>query len=89
MSIVTNIVSRMFANKSFANKSFLILTYFDISEELTETYIKNYVNELIKNNPILKQNMKKINNDFFLCDNRTFDIAKCFTIKYSKKKKKK
>ena len=82
MSIVTNIISKLL--KEDENEA-SILTFFDFEQELSEEYLLNYINEIIKNNPILKQTIIKKNHQFFLCDIESFNINKCFSIKYSEK----
>ena len=82
MSIVTNIISKLL--KEDENEA-CILTFCDFEQELSEEYLLNYINEIIKNNPILKQTIIKKNNQFFLCDIESFNINKCFSIKYSEK----
>ena len=82
MSIVTNIISKLL--KEDENEA-SILTFCDFEQELSEEYLLNYINEIIKNNPILKQTIIKKNNQFFLCDIESFNINKCFSIKYSEK----
>lgn len=67
------------------NNAYSILTYFDFDEELNEEMILNYLNEIIKKNPILKQNFIEKNEQYVLCYIETFDINKCLTIEYTKK----
>ena len=64
MPIVTNIISKLL--KEDENEA-SILTFFDFEQELSEEYLLNYINEIIKNNPILKQTIiKKITNSFYV-----------------------
>ena len=56
MSIVTNFISKLL--KEDENELF-ILTFCDFEQELSEEYLLNYINEIIKNNPILKQTIIK------------------------------
>ena len=83
MTIINNIVSKILVKDD--NDVYSILTYLDIDEELSQEFVLNYINEIIKNNPILKQNFIQKNNDYILCDIVSFNINKCVTIKYSKK----
>jgi len=83
MTIINNIVSKILAKDD--NETYSILTYIDIDAELSQEFILNYINEIIKNNPILKQNIIEKNKEYVLCDIASFNINKCLTIKYSKK----
>ena len=83
MTIINNIVSKIF--KKDEESSYSILTYIDIDAELSRQYIYCYINEIIKNNPMLKQNIIEKNNQFVLCDIESFNINKCVAIKYCKK----
>ena len=83
MTIINNIVSKIF--KKDEESSYSILTYIDVDAELSRQYIYCYINEIIKNNPMLKQNIIEKNNQFVLCDIESFNINKCVAIKYYKK----
>lgn len=83
MTIINNIVSKILAKDD--NGAYSILTYIDIDEEFNEEIILNYLNEIIKNNPILKQHFIEKNGQYVLYDIEQFDINKCLTIEYCKK----
>ena len=83
MTIINNIVSKIFTKDK--DESYSVLTYIDIDAELSKQYIFCYTNEVIKNNPMLKQNIVEQNNQFVLCDIESFNINKCVAIKYCKK----
>jgi hypothetical protein len=82
MTIINNIFSKILAKDDY--QAYSILTYLDIDAELSQEFVLNYINEIIKNNPILKQNIIKKNNEYVLCDIASFNINKCVTIKYIK-----
>lgn len=83
MTIINNMVSKILAKDD--NNAYSILTYIDIDEEFNEEIILNYLHEIIKNNPILKQNFIEKNGQYVLYDIEPFDIHKCLTIEYTKK----
>ena len=71
MSIVTNIISKLL--KEDENEA-CILTFCDFEQELSEEYLLNYINEIIKNNPILKQTIIALHlklKDIFILEKRT------------------
>lgn len=80
-----NMVSKILANDR--EESYAILTYMELDELLTEYFVFNYLNEIIKNNPILKQTIVEKNGECVLCDITSFDVAKCVSIKYVKHRK--
>jgi hypothetical protein len=83
MSIIDNCITKILSNDK--NNSFSILTYLDFEKELTHEFILNYANTIVNDNPILKKNIVKQNNIFFLKKNDNFDINNHMIIKYLKK----
>ena len=83
MSIINNYITKLFSNDK--NKSFAILSYLDFENEFTYEDILNYTNNIINNNPILKQDIIRQDNTFFLKDIENFDINNHFSIKYTNK----
>ena len=87
MSIINNCnyITKIFSNDK--NNSFAILTYVDFENELTYVDMLNYVNNIINNNPILKQDIIRQNNTFILKDIENYDINNYFSINYINKGK--
>lgn len=85
MSIIKNLITKILSNDE--NDSFSILTYIDFEEELSSEYIINYVNTIINDNPILKQNIIKENDVFTFQDIENFNVDDIMNIKYIEKEK--
>ena len=79
---LTNYVSKIIHNDN--NNSYSILTYLDIDDSLTEEYIINYINEIIKNNPILTQAIIENCNALFLNKVIIPNISEYYKIEYTK-----
>jgi hypothetical protein len=66
------------------NNSYSVLTYIDIDGVLSNDFIIDYINKIVKNNPVLKQTIIKKYNLFFLQDVKSFIIDDYYTIEYIK-----
>lgn len=81
---ITNYVSKILLTDK--NSSYSILTYLDFEEDLTETFINNYINQVLLKNPILKKIIvKKDDTSLFLDDAQSFNINDNYNIKYINK----
>lgn len=85
MSLINNCLAKILV--SDCEESYTILTYIDIDESITEIFVFKYLNEIIKNNPILKQTVVEKNGDYVMCDIKSFDVSKSVSIKYVKHRK--
>jgi len=81
---VDNFISKILHKDD--NNSYSILTYFDVDEELTTDFINIYVNEIVKNNPSLKQSIIEKDGLFFFEDIKTFNIDNYYKIQYTNHK---
>lgn len=79
---IQNIVSKILANDD--ESSYAILVYVDLNELFTKEFTLKYLNEILKNNPILTQTIVEEHGNLVLCDIELFDTNKCFTLEYSK-----
>lgn len=77
---VNNYVTKILSND--ANDSFSILTYLDIEKELCPAFVLNYVNTIVGDNPILKHDMVKKGNHFYLKQNPHFNVNDHVVIKH-------
>jgi len=86
MTELTNNISKMlYRDKS---RAYSILTFLDLDETLGETFIHDYIQQVLLKNPILKQTIvEKANDAFFLVDMPLFDIKEHYSIKYIHKDK--
>lgn len=80
MTRVNNYVTKILSND--ANDSFSILTYLDIEKELCPAFVLNYVNAIVGDNPILKHDMVKKGNHFYLKQNPHFNVNDHVVIKH-------
>jgi len=80
MQIIDNSVTKIFSNDK--NNSYSILTYLDFKKELTPEFITNYVNNIVDENQILKQDIYKRFNKFYFKTNENFNIDNHIIIKY-------
>ena len=80
---IDNCITKILSND--INDSFSILTYLDFGNELSHEYIFNYANNIVNNNPILKTEIVKQNNNFFFKNIDNFNINKHIIIKYIEK----
>jgi hypothetical protein len=83
MSIIDNCITKILSND--INNSFSILTYLDFDNELSQEFIFNYANNIVNNNPILKTEIVKQNNNFFFKNIDNFNINNHIIIKYIEK----
>ena len=72
MLLINNYVTKILSND--ANDSFSILTYLDFEKEVCPTFILNYVNAIIGDNPILKHDIVKKGDNFYFKNNNNFNI---------------
>lgn len=84
MILVDNYISKILHKDK--DDSYSILTYIDIDEEVSLNFINEYINEFIKNNPILKKQFVEKDKLIFLDDIKLFKIEKYYTVKYTKQK---
>ena len=80
MLLINNYVTKILSND--ANNSFSILTYLDIEKELCPAFVLNYANTIVGDNPILKHDMVKKGNHFYLKPNNNFNIDNHLIIKH-------
>jgi hypothetical protein len=62
--------------------SYSVLTYIDVDNVLSNDFISNYINEIVENNPVLKQTIVEKDNLFFLQDVTPFIVTNYYTIEY-------
>lgn len=77
---IDNYVTKIFSNDK--NNSYSILTYLDFKKELTPEFIRNYANNIVDENQILKQDIYKQFNKFYFKTNEKFNIDNHIIIKY-------
>jgi hypothetical protein len=77
---IDNYVTKILSNDK--NRSYSILTYLDFKKELTPEFITIYVNNIVDENQILKQDIYKRFNKFYLKNNDNFNIDNHIIIKY-------
>ena len=78
---LNNWISKLFYKNT--DNSFFILIYVDVDEELTKKFIKNYINEIISKNDILKKTIVEKNNSIFLDDVKSYNINEYIQIEYT------
>jgi hypothetical protein len=80
MQIINNYVTKILSND--ANNSFSILTYLDIGKELCPVFVLNYMNAIVDDNPILKHDIVKNGDHFYLKKNNNFNVEDHVVIKH-------
>lgn len=76
---INNYVTKILS--SDANNSFSILTYLDIGKELCPVFVLNYMNAIVDDNPILKHDIVKNGDHFYLKKNNNFNVEDHVIIK--------
>jgi hypothetical protein len=80
-------LNNLFSNMFCKNNDYLsILIYIDIKDLLSNSFILNYMNKIIMNNPILKKTIIKINNNFYFNNITNFDMKDYYKIIYIENK---
>ena len=72
MLLINNYVTKILSND--ANDSFSILTYLDFEKEVCPTFILNYMNAIIGDNPMLKHDIVKKGDNFYFKNNNNINI---------------
>jgi hypothetical protein len=78
---LNNWISKLFYKNT--DNSFFILIYIDVDEELTDEFIKNYINKIMSKNDILKKTIVEKNNSIFLDDVKSYNINEYIQIKHT------
>lgn len=78
MSVIDNYIAKILSDKGNCFSD--ILVYLDYKKVLTPEYVIDYVNQMINNNPVLKQEIVNKDNDCYFRTIPDFDVNNYITI---------